>query len=223
MAAHGQPELFGRGLRQFHSLELGLQVVHRLVDMGIPTHAISRDPDAAQILIVGAIAEPAAHLHQRVIHDRVAQEVADCQPLQRQAARQGETANRDDGHAVFPGLVIVQRLRSFRSVHFDHPGGNQNLMEPRLHIGPVSIIRVFLLPYRMQLGYFGIVQRGSALASVDGHSVTDATNHIGHLRPQTSLHIGKSRGVDEHRCVRRLLAARVADRSRDNESTHRLH
>jgi hypothetical protein len=92
------------------------------------------------------VSEPAAHLHQRVIHDRVAQEVADRQPFQRQATRQGEAANRDDGHTVFAALVIVQRLCPLRGVHFNHPGSNENFMQPWLHSAPVSIVCVFLLP-----------------------------------------------------------------------------
>ena len=56
--------------------------------------------EAAEVQVARAVAEPAAHLHQRVIHLRGAHEVADAQAFERQAARQLVAADGDDLEAV---------------------------------------------------------------------------------------------------------------------------
>ncbi|MPM81967.1 hypothetical protein SDC9_129025 [bioreactor metagenome] len=86
MAAHCQSELFRRSIRQLHAFQLGLQVVHRLVDVGIPAHAIRRNPHAAQVFIPRPIAEPAPHLHEGVVHHGIPQEVADRESFQRKSS-----------------------------------------------------------------------------------------------------------------------------------------
>ena len=55
-------------------------------DMRIPVDRPLGQIDSADVLEAGPIAEPAAHLHEGVVHLRVAVHVADCQPFNRQAA-----------------------------------------------------------------------------------------------------------------------------------------
>src|SRR3546814_19711758 len=53
--------------------------------------------DAAEVLEARPVAEPAAHLHEGVVHLRVAVHVADGQPLDGQASGEAQTTDRDRG------------------------------------------------------------------------------------------------------------------------------
>ncbi len=65
---NGQTKLFGRGVGLLHALEFELKFLGRLTDMRIPGRGFLRHPDTAKILVVRTIAEPAAHLHECVVH-----------------------------------------------------------------------------------------------------------------------------------------------------------
>ncbi len=190
--------------------------------MGIPAHTIGRNPYPAQILVARTVAEPPAHLHEGVIHHGVPQEVADRQPFQRQSAREGEAAHGDHRHAMFPALVIVQRLRPFRCVDLDNTCSNQNFVQASLDGGPVRALGIGELgfPDCIQRGNLGVAESGAPLRAIHSNRVPHAVDDIGHPRPQTPLDIGEARGVDQHRGMCRLLAPRIPDRPGDDKSAH---
>src|SRR3546814_19925092 len=66
---------FRSGLRAFHPLEFSLQFLRGLGYVRVPASRLLQHPDAADILIVRTISEPPPHLHQRVVHHGIAQEV----------------------------------------------------------------------------------------------------------------------------------------------------
>jgi hypothetical protein len=92
-----------------HPLDLLREFLGCFGDMGIPVDGVAREMDAAEILEARPVAEPAAHLHERIVHLGVAIHVADGQALDGQAARQTETADGDRRKAnallLVPGVV----------------------------------------------------------------------------------------------------------------------
>ncbi len=46
--------------------------------MGIPGISFRSHVDTADIIEVGTVTKPPPHLHQRIIHDRIPQKIADC-------------------------------------------------------------------------------------------------------------------------------------------------
>src|SRR5436190_2762920 len=74
--------------------------------MCVPALGILGHPDPAQVVVTGAVAEPAAHLHEGVVHDRVAEEVGDAQALQCQTAGKGKSSHSDDVKALLEVAVV---------------------------------------------------------------------------------------------------------------------
>ena len=78
--------------------------------MTVPFVQFVAGEEPAKIHITGAIAEPSSHLHQRVVHLRCAQEIANGQPFERKSAGQLVTADGNDRNAVLFVLVIGQTV-----------------------------------------------------------------------------------------------------------------
>ena len=71
-----------------HALDLLHKLFSSIGDVGVPVDRIAREMDATEILEARSVAEPAAHLHEGVVHFRVAVHVADGQSLNGQTSRQ---------------------------------------------------------------------------------------------------------------------------------------
>src|SRR5262249_27655540 len=69
-------------------------------------------PDSAQVGISVPIAEPAAHLEERIVGPRISQKIADAKSLQRQPTGQAVAPDRDDPHTggLF-GHGVIQACR----------------------------------------------------------------------------------------------------------------
>src|SRR5687767_1670954 len=94
MSSDTEAVIIRRPAEKDHPIEFLTQLFSSFGDMTIPLCKLFAQIQTTEILIALAIAEPATHLHQRVIHTCGPQEVADCQPFERQPARKFVTAHR---------------------------------------------------------------------------------------------------------------------------------
>ena len=106
MLAHAQPVLPRRQPGGLHPVELAPQLHLGERDVAIPLLKFRGGEKPAQIEIAGPVAKPAAHLHERVVHPRSAQKVADRKPFKRKSARELVPTHRDDVESAFVRHVI---------------------------------------------------------------------------------------------------------------------
>ena len=86
MCPHPKPNLSGAELTSLDRLDLGTQVLLDASQEGIVVVETLGDPHAWQVLVAGAVSEPAPHLKKGVVGVRCAREVRNDQ------AFEGETS-----------------------------------------------------------------------------------------------------------------------------------
>ena len=107
-------------LRLRHEVEFLPQLFRGFGDVAKPLHQVGRRVKPAKVQITGAIAEPAAHLHQRVIHLRGAHEVAHAEPFEGQAPCELVASDGDDLECGARRSVVKGVLgHAIDSAHFD--------------------------------------------------------------------------------------------------------
>jgi hypothetical protein len=77
-------------------IEAAAQLCGGAGDMPEPDFQIGREIQPAQIDIAGTVPEPAAHLHEAVIHPGCAKKIADGKTFKRQSSRELVAADRDE-------------------------------------------------------------------------------------------------------------------------------
>jgi len=97
MRANVKPKVLWAEAITSHALDLLHKFFGGFGDVGVPVDRIAGKMDTAEILEARPVAEPAAHLHEGVVHLRVAVHVADGQPLDGQASGEAQTTDRDRG------------------------------------------------------------------------------------------------------------------------------
>ena len=140
----------------------------------------------------GVVSEPASHLHERVVHHRVAQEVADHEPPQRQAPGQRVSTHCDDVESRFlmVRIVSVPADRLFTSA--TEIGAADLWKEWRGDIGPRELRGCFVLsrPHFMTQGLQFRIQKCSVRgqSAIDASTRFDALEKLVDLVAQLSLH-----------------------------------
>src|SRR5699024_1460494 len=97
VAAHFDRELPRRAPLLLHLLDFVAELTFDRGEVSVLVEEARPHPDAHQIRVPGAEAEPASHLEKRVIGVARAEEVGDHQPFERESAREGASADGDDG------------------------------------------------------------------------------------------------------------------------------
>ena len=136
MRADPLTEVAGGASTRHHAIEVPTQFFTGARDMGEPLGHLVRRVQTAKIEIAAPVAEPATHLHERVIHLGCTQEVADGKAFEREPATEFVSTDGDD---VQPRLLVFDVVEYLASQAVDLPDlyRTDGLLEVRLQVAPV--------------------------------------------------------------------------------------
>ena len=226
MRHHLEAVLLRRQLGFGHEIKLLSQFLRGIGDVAEPPHQVRRSIEAAKVQVTWPVAEPAPHLHERVIHLRGAHEIAHAKALQRQAPR--ELVATDRNHLECrAGRGIVQRVlcsavdgADLDVVQYIGQHGKdviparhrgRKLLDGRQRRNLVAYRKEVLLPEFAQLAqqFLRIIAAVDLLAHA-AHCPLDLLAHM-------LLHVHVARDVDQHGTMLFALAAQFAGRAGEDE------